>query len=112
MGIHMSAWSKTTKARPAPKERENPVGTSLTHHCIGIMVKLHLENYVSSCTTDLPKLNIEDKEIVVKPAVVSVENSTDLKVFSDAATNADVIQKEDASTQTEVPSTKYYTDWL
>ena len=60
MDIHMSAWSKTTKARPAPKEHENPVGTSLTHHCIGIMVKLHPENYVSTCTTGLSKLNIED----------------------------------------------------
>ena len=49
---------------------------------------------------------------MVKPAVVSVENNTDLKLFSDAATNADVIQKEDASTLTEVPATKYYTDWL
>ena len=101
------AWSKTTKARPAPKERENPVGTSLTHHCIGIMAKLHPENHVSTCTTDLAKLNTEDKEILVKPAVVSIENNTDLKVFSDAAINTDVIQEEDASTQTEVPATKY-----
>ena len=100
------AWSKTTKARPAPKERENPIGTSLTHHCIGIMAKLHPENHVSTCTMDLAKLNTEDKEILVKPAVVSVENNTDLKVFSDAATNTDVIQQEDASTQTEVPATK------
>ena len=101
------AWSKTTKARPASKERENPVGTSLTHHCIGIMTKLHPENHVSTCTMDLAKLNTEDKEILVKPAVVSIENNTDLKVFSDTAINTDVIQKEDASTQTEVPATKY-----
>ena len=101
------AWSKTTKPRPAPKERENPAGTSLTHHSIGIMAKLHPENNVSTCTTDLAKLYTEDKEILVKPAVVSVENNTDFKVFSDAATNTDVMQKGDASTQTEVPDTKY-----
>ena len=101
------AWSKTTKPRPAPKERENPVGTSLTHHSIGIMAKLHPENNVSTCTTDLAKLYTEDKEILVKPAVVSVENNTDFKVFSDAATNTDVMQKGDASAQTEVPVTKY-----
>ena len=56
---------------------------------------------VATCTTDL---YTEDKEILVKPAVVSVENNTD---FSDAATNTDVMQKGDASAQTEVPVTKY-----
>ena len=28
------AWSKTTKPRPAPKEHDNPVVTSLTYHCV------------------------------------------------------------------------------
>ena len=55
---------------------------------------------------DLAKLNTEVKEILVKTAVVIVENNTDLKVFSDAATNTDVIQQEDYSTQTETPATK------
>ena len=67
---------------------DNAVVTSLTYHP---------ENHVSTCTTDLAKLYTEDKEILVKPTVVSVENSTDLKVFSDAATNTDVMQKGDAS---------------
>ena len=62
------------------------------------MAKFHPENHVSTCTTDFAKLYTEDKEILVKPAVVSVENNTDLKVFFDAATNTDVFQKEDAST--------------
>ena len=103
------AWSNTITPRPPPKERENPVDTSRTHHCIGIMAKLHPENHVSTCTTDLAKLYTEDKEILVKPAVVSVESNTDLKVFSDAATNTDVLQKGDISTQTEceVSVTKY-----
>ena len=56
------------------------------------MAKLHPENHVSTCTMDLAKLDTEDKEILVKPAVVSIENNTDLKVFSDAAINTDVIQ--------------------
>ena len=73
------------------------------------MAELHSENHVSTCTTDLVKLYTEDKEILVKPAVVSVESNTNLKVFSDAATNTDVLQKGDVSTQTdcEVLVTKY-----
>ena len=71
------------------------------------MAKLHPENHVSTCTTDSSKLNTEDKGILIKPAVVSVENNTDLKVFSDAATSTDIIQQEDANTQIEVPATKY-----
>ena len=63
------------------------------------MAKLHPENHVSTCTMDLAKLNTEDKEVLVKPAVVSVENNTNLKVFSDAATNTDVILEEDAGTK-------------
>ena len=101
------AWSKTTTCRPPPKERDNPVGTSLTFHCIGVMADLHPENHVSTCSRDLAKLYTEDKEVLVKPAVVSVESNTDLKLFSDAATNTDVTQKGDASAQTEVLVTKY-----
>ena len=44
---------------------------------------------------------------MVKPAVVSIKSNTDLKLFPNAATNTDVIQKGDASAQTEVPVTKY-----
>ena len=55
------------------------------------MAKLHPENHVSTCITDLAKFYTEEKEILVKPAVVSVENNTDLKVFSDASTNTDVM---------------------
>ena len=42
------------------------------------MTKLHPENRLSTCTMDLAKINTEDKEILVKPAVVCVENNTDL----------------------------------
>jgi len=31
------AWSKITKPRPALKECDNPVVTSLTYHCVGVM---------------------------------------------------------------------------
>ena len=55
------------------------------------MADLHLKNHVSTCSRDLAKLYTEDKEVLVKPAVVSVESNTDLKLFSDAATNTDVL---------------------
>ena len=57
------------------------------------MAKLHPENHVSTCTTDLAtcKFYSGEKEILVKPAVVSVENNTNLKVFSDAAINTDAM---------------------
>jgi len=87
------AWSKTTKPRLAPKEHDNTVVTSLTYHCVGVMTNFHSENYVSTCIADLAKFYTQEKDILAKPAVVSVENNTDLKVFSDASTkfNADVM---------------------
>ena len=72
------------------------------------MAELHPENNVSICSRDLAKLYTEEKEVLIKPAVVvGVESNTDLKLFSDAATNTDVMQKGDASAQTEVPATRY-----
>jgi len=52
------AWSKTTK----PKEHDDIVVTSLTYHCVGVMAKLHPENHVTTCITDLAEFYTEEKK--------------------------------------------------
>ena len=95
-------WTKKTATRPPPKPRTDPVVETSKFCSIGVSVHLHPENYVNTCTKDLITSTTEDKEVLIKPAVVSVSCNTETVTYCDASTNTPIVPlTSDASTQTE-----------
>ena len=92
-----------------PLSRDSIVPTR-TFHSIGITTFIPPENHVSTCTKELVRNTSEDKEILVKPAIVNPGCNTEIRTFCDASTNTIIVelQMSDASTQTE--STVSYSD--
>ena len=86
------AWRKAVKVRPPPKEHTDPIVSTPRFHSIGINVKIHSDNHVSTCCRDLIEMTIAEKEVLVKPAVTI-----------EAATNTLLVETSDVSTQTEGP---------
>ena len=71
-------------------------------------VQIYPENHVSTCTKDLISSTTEEKEVLIKPAIVSVACSTESATYCDASTNTSVVpQTCDSSTQTEEVSVPY-----
>ena len=95
-------WTKKTATRPPPKQRADPVVKTSKVCSIGVLVHLHPENHVNTCTKDLITSTTEDKEFLIKPAIVSVSCNMDTATYCDASTNTPVVPlTSDSSTQTE-----------
>ena len=92
---------KKTTTRP-PKQRADPVVKTSKVCSIGVLVHLHPENHVNTCAKELITSTTEDKEVLIKPAIVSVSCNTETATYCDASTNAPVVAlTSDSSTQTE-----------
>lgn len=66
------AWTKETISRAPPKQRDSIVPPR-AFHSIGITTFIPPENHVSTCTKELVRNTTEDKEVLVKPDVVSAQ---------------------------------------
>ena len=97
------AWTKETVSRAPHKQQESTVPPR-TFHSIGITTFIPPENHVSTCTKELVTITSEDKEILVKPAIVSAGYNTEIRTFCDSGTNTTVVESQvaDACTQTEL----------
>ena len=85
----ISAWTKEPSATRAPsKECSTPVGVT-TSHSIGITTFMPPENHVSTCTKDLIICTTVDKEIMVKPTIVSAGYNTEICTYCDIGTNTE-----------------------
>ena len=90
-------------------EHSIPLGSQhLAFHSIGITTFIPPENHVSTCTKELVRNTTEDKEVLVKPDVVSAGYNTKIVTFCDASTNTITVESQMSSTQTE--STVSYSD--
>ena len=96
-------WTKEIISRAPPKQRDS-IAPPRTFHSIGITTFIPSENHVSTCTKELVTNTSEDKEVLVKPAIVSAGYNTEIRTFCDASTNTIIIEPQvaDASTQTEL----------
>lgn len=102
MSLQFLHGQRPYKTRAPPKERSNPVTVSNFSHSVEIIVELHPDNHVSTCTRELVKITTEDIEVEAKPAVCSAGYNTAVKFFFDAPTNTEQVQTNDASTQMEL----------
>ena len=83
-------WVKSASSRPPPKPRADPPPYRKPRS-FGITADIHPDNHVSTCSRDLTKDTTQDKEVLVKPDVVTAE----------ASTNTILIETAEAFTQTE-----------
>ena len=89
------ACSKEASAtRALPKARSTPVPVT-TCHSIGITTFMPPENHVSTCTKDLIICTTMDKEIMVKPAIISVGYNTEIRIYCVVGTNTERVVKND-----------------
>ena len=100
---HLPLEPSASATRAPPKEHSTPVPVT-TSYSIGITTFMPLENHVSTCTKDLIICTIVDKEIMVKPAIVSAGYSTEMHTYCDVGTNTErmVSQTSEVSTQTKL----------
>ena len=97
------AWTIETVIRAPPKQRD-PIAPTRKSHSIGITTFIPSENHVTTCTRELVRTTSEDKEVLVKPSIVSAGYNTEIHTCCDASTNTVIVdlQMSDASTQTEL----------
>ena len=105
------AWTKETVARAPPKQRD-PIAPTRKSHFIGITTFIPPENPVTTCTRELVTSINEDKEVLVKPSIVSAGYNTEICTCCGASTNTVIVdmQMSDASMQTELLRCSTMTD--
>ena len=103
----MLAWTKETVSRAPPKQQDSIVSPKYSI-LLGLQHLFHqkLCKYMHQRACR----HYKDKEVLVKPAIVSAGYNTEIRTFCDAGANTIIIESQvaDASTQTE--STVSYSD--
>lgn len=94
-------WTKETISRAPPKQHGDPIIVNSKFCSVEVSVHIHPENHVATCTKDLITNTTKDKDVLIKPAVVSLGCNMQSATYCDVGTNTPLKETCDSSTQTD-----------